>query len=105
MKYDEIPIDDSKGIEQFKIGDKVEVYSTKNKDVFDIKHIRGPHITQGEGYVWYHWKQCRLLKEKKPRTFLLRPVEDQPYCEFVEFDGTPNQKRGWIKVREVLEDE
>lgn len=70
MQYEEIPIDDSKGPEQFEVGDMVRLYGfdskarTMYKDL-TIKSMMNSGITC-EDDTKYIWKQCRLLKEVKP---------------------------------------
>ena len=67
MKYIELPIDDSKGVEQFKVGDLVRVYSDVYGVLIEgIDYIKGDLLRLFNGEKYYY-KQCRKLIPVEPR--------------------------------------
>jgi len=103
--YEEIPIDDSKGPEQFKVGDWVRVYGWSNiYKVFILK-------INGECIIFYfednyrksvNWRQCRLLKKKEPREFWWCPMCAESFSSRKHSYGDRCDKDDLIKMREVL---
>jgi len=106
MKYEEQPIDDSKGPEQFSVGDQVAYYDGMSEpfqgeiEGFGVNRKRLVIPIAGEK-LFIHWKQCRKLVEKKPREWLLcdhcKTTRDLGYM------GCHCGVTPMIKVREVLE--
>lgn len=78
MKYRELPIDDSKGVDQFKVNDHVRVFRDRGQvdgrvlpndmDNHEPELVR--FIRPGREAEYAHWKACRKLQEVKPRGFL-----------------------------------
>lgn len=71
MKYKEIPIDDSKGIDQFKVGDRIRVYyEGRYPGDCPSKHIDGICLDVHKGLgevcipgIHAKWQQCRKLEK------------------------------------------
>jgi len=64
MNYKVLDIDDRKGPDQFKIGDRVRVYGEIPRD-FEVYNVSGPWISSARQS--YYWQQCRLLIQVKEK--------------------------------------
>lgn len=103
-RHKELPIDDSKGIEQFKPNDRLNIY-TEDK-VYEDWILDGTVATGerlnicGLGFK-PHWRQCRKIVEEKPREWEIGVYDGRLVDpSYVREDGVET-----IRVREVLEDE
>lgn len=72
IKYKEIPIDDSKGVEQFKVGDMVRIYSRPGWPIERVKEIRDKIVLAGS--IWRDWRCLRKLEEFKPKDFWIKAI-------------------------------
>ena len=68
MKYRELPIDDSKGVEQFKAGDIIKAFTKDDWYIFKAYRVLNTRVYK-DIFDSYHWKQCRKLEKVKPREF------------------------------------
>jgi len=103
-KYKELPINDSLGVEQFKVGDRVCGYqSQKHAGIVesileDSIRIRSDHKVD---LYFNHWKQCRKLVEVKPREIYICSK-----CSFTSqlADIWCLKHQTMIKMREVTDE-
>ena len=111
MKYRELPIDDSKGVDQFKVGDRVNVYLQCHTHPFrsEVTDVNSDFLLRVKGHDnALNWKQCRKLEEVKPREWWVNRNDLGLFNESAAIVYEPNANmdpKYWIKVREVLEDE
>lgn len=100
---------------EFEVGDSVRVYLSSSKVLEgNVSFVCGRDLV-GVSDENFHFKQCRLLKEVKPREFWIREqnVEDLLNGKYVYGEGATISKDSacnlqgdgpYIKFREVLED-
>ena len=106
-KYEELP--ECKSVDEFKIGDIVNVYdccSCVSGRVGFVDTINGFLYVEGL-YSKYHFKQCRKLKKKEPRVFwILKPElreENSLYSFKSVCDFNPSDEKHYTKVREIFD--
>lgn len=108
----EVQPDWEKGIEQFKVGDRVRVYSGNSSADGMIERIGGKYPVLVVKFKHcllrdeFHWKQCALLKKREPREFW---ISESPKGFFALHMHGPWSAKSrfipdstWFRVREVL---